>query len=715
MTTVPEEKNGLLCNNGSCSFQCLPHAPFSSSSLYSFLPVSSSFHFLNAFISLLTTQVTQALFEERFFGGKDSGFGSSEKNYSAYVLIYERVDFLEAMARAAHPADLLMGDKAAGPSGQEGLGTFAGRTPSTVAEEAEDTGASPESSAAAGAGHRRSSSRDSDNSTGKMAALAARMNELVIADPTQSRSGHLRESIPPSIRSAVALANTQFNFACHLFGDEFTNFVFRLGQLGLDAARSEETNSFSRAALSDPAESAALPTPASGAAAGDGRGQAAQSGLTAAEAQRAGAFSQSERSISFETVTGVEDLSSAALVADFLVRMYFRVYLHLAKRPGVTEVHAVLTKLLRLSLPARIRVCRVLSEAPRILRACLLKAKSEDIRQQAADVVLRALVMGGVATEAAAATVAGASMAKSLAAAGDSGDASLVGGPSSIPHELHLRYGQAQEALLRQLTLALHEDAVEHLLRSSTLTWVLARYIMHGAEARRLAVAAGVDAELLRFLQLEAAEGGRRWSESQLGTFKHIHAALAELVRAADLRPHLAAASWYADSVASAGDDHQQYAQEELAMAREAYNVARNPYAVVDDSVPLDDELAGGAGLEEATSSANAAAENAVDGRAAGGTPALSPALANGLFGNRSWARDLLTHLLTDPTTPVLLRYLAWNNPAFSDYAVRTLLVEISRSAVHLHIYLAALHDQLLIEDIVQQARIEVGLQRGAV
>lgn len=621
---------------------------------------------VNSFISTyFFFQVDQALFEERFFGGRDGTYGGSEKNYSAYVLIYERVDFLEEMAASTHPADLLMGQTSkaaeapsattvaaaaattaaaatvatANDTARPGLLPPLGLTASPIAEVEEMTPTPPLSAASTGPiavatgpsglgtmdGRRLASSRGSDSSTSSMAALAARMNELAVAEPhKRGGDGVLPDVMPPSISTAVALSNTQFNFACHLFGDDFAAFVCRLGNVGVEACQAEE------------AELARLPNGVGEGAAGDAASNPAP-------------------------------CSAAATVADLLARLYFRLYLHLQAKPRATDVRNTLLKILRLSQPARTRVCQFLSDSPRIMRAAVLKAKTEDLRQQAADVILCALV---------------GTSSLSVTSAWPSQHQQHTTTPAA---EQQRRANEAaQQELLQQLTLALQEDGIEHVGRSGNLTSLLSSYVATSADARRIAVAAGVDAQLLRFLQMEAPEGGRRWSQSQLLGFQQVHRALAQLVRASDVRPWVQAAEWHTD--APTAEDAQNRAELEVQTALAAHNGVRNPFAL--------DEY----GLGNATAS---------DGR-----PVLSPPLADAVFGHRSWTRDLLTHLVTMELGHVVIQFLAWNNPSFSFSAITTLLGELDRTSNHDVCVMSRLLQLVRITDTLQLRRVKVREER---
>lgn len=520
------------------------------------------------------------MFEDIFFGGKEPGIAGSEKNYSAYVLLYEREDFLEALETTTCPATLLT-------SSAQGASGLAQDTPAAGAV----------SAGAAG----RPASQGSNSSSGSMSALAARVSALTM-QPGEGQA-LLRDAVPPSIHAAVALANTEFNFACHLYDDSYAAMLARMGTLT---------------------------------AQGLARGE-------------------------------ILDDEACAAVARLLARAYLRLYVHLRQRANAIPVRRALLALLKCSAAARAHVCCYLTEESGLLRACLLKCRADDVRQDTADVVLAALI--GVA-------VPDADAPLPLAvAAGDVSDAG--GGMASSPSRRDLKQ---QLLLLREMGAMLLTEGAEHIARGVVLTRLLARYIAHGPVQRATAVEAGLDVQLLRFLQLETSDGGRRWTGHQLEMFTFIHQALSDIVRSSDVSAYLGAAIWHAVSsdatdAAAAVDAVHSAADSELALARDAHSAGPNPHAVArpEGEAPL----------------------------------TLSLELAEGLFMNGAWARDLLTTLLAIDSTAPLLRFLIWCNPAFSHLALCVLLEDLPRRTNY-RVTLSALQDIMLQPDVLQAQRVQV-------
>jgi hypothetical protein len=431
--------------------------------------------------------VDQALFEEMFFGGREPGIGGTEKNYSAYVLLYERDDFLEALETSDRPSEMLVG-----------TALPAMPTDTDAANPKEPELAKVDKTAGSSLQTRRNS-QGSDSSSGSMRALASRVSALTLMSK-QHRSA-LLDAVPHSIQARVTLANTQFHFTAHLYEDIFAAMLARLGHAA--------------AVLASPAPEGGLelePAPASASLESNAQLLLADSPEQPAPPVLA------------------EHASGAA--ARLLARFYLHMYAHLQRRDGAIQVRQALLDLLGTSTAARAAVCHYLSEEPHMLKTCIFKARGEDVRQGVADLVLTALV--------------GAEQPPSAHVFAKldpvSADEQAGGAQRPLPTEASM---EQQMTLVGELGEMLLTEGAENVQRGAVLMRLLCHFVAHGPTQTALAVAARLDVTLLSFLHLQAEEGGRRWSAHHLETFVAIHNALAHIVRSSDLRPFIQPAPWH--------------------------------------------------------------------------------------------------------------------------------------------------------------------------
>lgn len=122
--------------------------------------------------------------------------GERERNWNAYLVLYERKDVTEALAAGRQPATLV---KTRAP-GADGPG------PKSAA--AADAAALPTVAETSRGQRQRSGSGSSDSSTASSASLVTRMNQLML---TGNSSGVFQSRMPDSIQTAVREDNIQFS------------------------------------------------------------------------------------------------------------------------------------------------------------------------------------------------------------------------------------------------------------------------------------------------------------------------------------------------------------------------------------------------------------------------------------------------------------------------------------------------------------------------